>query len=80
MDPRLTVTSMLSGGTLRQLAGADLAGYGVRSGIAVGGADIVLNNAAGFFTVCQARLFMSINTPTSNRRGPGYVLELVPEG
>lgn len=61
------------------LAAADLPGYGVRSGIAVGAPEVALSNAAGSFAVCQDRLFMSINTPTNNRRGPGFVLELVPE-
>lgn len=61
----------------RLLDAAALAGYGVKTGIAVNGTDVVLNNAAGFFTVCQDRLFMNINTPDHNRVGPGFILELV---
>jgi hypothetical protein len=55
----------------------DLAGYGVLSGIPLNGEMIVLNNAAGFLTSCNDKLYLSLNTPTSMRQGPGYILEIV---
>jgi len=52
-----------------------LAKYGVNTAIS----NVVLNNAAGFFTNCNGKLYMNINTPTNNRTGPGFILEITPK-
>ncbi len=51
----------------KEVSATELSKYGVKS---------ELINGGGFLQVCNDKLYMNINTPTSYRAGPGYILEI----